>query len=378
MLLCIPMNKSGQIKIVQTLRGIAAVMVMIYHKRAALDTMTKPFGELFFGAASMGVDLFFIISGFIMVMVNERNPKNISNVQGAWEFFTNRISRILPLYYLTIGIFYILSWRGFSFLWDVGTTHEIGKSFMFIPLHFSREAPFYGYAAITVGWTLNYEMFFYLLLTISLLFGKYRYWIFSVLILVLLILVPLVFKGNLFFDAQHHYHFGWGYLNLMTNPIIWEFVAGMLLGAWYVYRKPHWSKPVYWLLFAMFGTLVGLQLLGKWNGGHGMTHWGFPLLGLVVSLVFYENQYGMKVSRWLLFLGKISFSIYLLHPVVQFVVQYRLAPLYWSSLPNTSMYVLVSSLLTIGIATLTQYLIENRFSNLFKNFLLYCGKKLKL
>ncbi len=100
------MAKSGQIKIIQALRGVAAVMVMLYHKRGALNTARFPFGEWFFGAAAMGVDLFFIISGFIMVMVNERGSQALSPRKTAWHFFVNRVSRIVPLYYFTIVLFY--------------------------------------------------------------------------------------------------------------------------------------------------------------------------------------------------------------------------------------------------------------------------------
>lgn len=348
------------------LRGIAAVMVMIFHKRESLNTASVPFGELFFGAAAMGVDLFFIISGFIMVMVTERKPSKLAPGKTAWHFFVNRVTRILPLYYFSILLFYALAWHGTAFLHDAKSLENIGKSFVFVPVDFLKVAPFYGYAAVTVGWTLNYEMFFYLLLTVCLLFGKYRYTVFASVILVLLFLVPFAFKGNISLDAHHHYHFALGYLNLMTNPIIWDFILGMLLGAWFVYRKPHWDKKVYWVLLSVFSVWVAVNLLAKWNGGHGVTHWALPLLGLVATLVFYENQYGGCIPKWLLFFGKISFSLYLLHPVAQYETQYLFNNYGLGKWNGTPVYILTSSILAIAAATVTQYLIENHFSNFLK------------
>lgn len=369
------MQQKGQIKIIQALRGIAAMMVMIYHKREVLNTNSVPFGEFFFGAAAMGVDLFFIVSGFIMVLVNQRVSVKESNIKSAWHFFVNRITRILPLYYFVIVLFYLLVWQGFSFFHDQKSLEQIGKSFLFIPLEFKNPAPFYGYAAITVGWTLNYEMFFYGLLTISLLFGKYKYWIFSIIIGILLLGAPLLFGKAISFDAHHHYHFTYGYLNLMSNPIVWDFVMGMMLGFWYANKKPHWNKEVYWFLLIVFSIWNALNLFAKWNAGHGVTHWAFPISGLVASLVFYENQYGIKVPKWLLFMGKISFSLYLLHPVVQYETQYLFNHHHLGKWIRTPIYLLVSAIISIAFATITQYLIENHFSKIAKKGLLFLTKK---
>ncbi len=275
-------------------------------------------------------------------------------------------------------VVYLLVWQGMSFLHDTKSVENILKSFFFIPLDGQKEAPFYGYAAIKVGWTLNYEMFFYLLLTICLVFGRYRYAVFSSVILVLLLLVPLVFKGNVSLDAHHHYYFRFGYLNLASNPIIWDFVCGMLLGGWYIYRKPHWQKSIYYILLSVFAIWTSINLFFKWNSGHGMTHWALPILGLVATLIFYENQYGLKVPKWLMFLGKISFSVYLLHPVAQYYTEYFFNHHNLARWNMTPVFILVSSLLTLCAATVTQFLIENHFSGILKKTILFLGKKIGL
>ena len=373
------MEKKKQVQVIQALRGIAALMVMIYHKREVLNTVNMPIGEFFFGAGAMGVDLFFIISGFIMVLVHQQKPSSQSNFQQAWQFAINRITRIFPLYAFTIFLFYLLVWQGFSFLHDEKSAQDIGKSLSFIPLDFKKVAPFYGYAAITVGWTLNYEIFFYLLLAISILFGKLRYAVFSILILLFMIVVPLFWGNSVSLDAHHHYQNIKSYLNLTSNPIIWDFVLGMLLGAWYQYKSPKWNKGVYYFLLFVFGLWNGINLLAKWNPGHGFTHWALPIFGLVTVLVFYEKQYGLKIPQLLLFLGKISFSIYLLHPVVQFAVLHYGSQYYsLAKWMHTPIYLLVTILLTILIATITQFFIENHFGRISKNALRYASKKLRI
>ncbi|PZP47949.1 MAG: hypothetical protein DI598_10460 [Pseudopedobacter saltans] len=201
---------------------------------------------------------------------------------------------------------------------------------------------------------------------------------FSILIVFLLLLLPLLFGNPVSLDAHHHYHFTYGYFNLMSNPIVWDFVLGMLLGAWFVYKRPIWNKKVYFVLILLFGIWNAVNLFGKWNAGHGITHWALPIVGLVTTLVFYENQYGIRVSKWLLFLGKISFSLYLLHPVVQYATQYFFNHHHMEKWIATPLYLVVSILLSIAMATLTQFLIENHFSRIAKKALLFLGKKINI
>ena len=138
----------GVLRNVQVLRAFAALLVIFVH----LDQLLSRLGVPLFGGA--GIDIFFVISGFIMVyttMDREITP---------WSFMADRIARIVPAYWAaTLGVFFLAlvapSLLQTSHMqWD-----ELFKSLVFVPF---RKATGLVQPVLFVGWTLNYEMFFYL------------------------------------------------------------------------------------------------------------------------------------------------------------------------------------------------------------------------
>lgn len=142
------------IRSLQILRGIAALLVVFYHARLVFDIPHDSWFYALSGIGYAGVNLFFIISGFIMCYTTDRRT-------GPLKFMGRRLVRIAPLYWLIL-----LFHAGFHSLTDPQTY----LSMLFIPLSV-QSPPFLGFAAWTVGWTLNYEMFFYPVFALSLLAG---------------------------------------------------------------------------------------------------------------------------------------------------------------------------------------------------------------
>ena len=143
---------------VQICRGIAAWLVVFHHiytqKYADWNNGEYPFLWFFSNKGAFGVDLFFIISGFIMYITLSR--KNYT----AREFIIHRLLRIVPAYWVYTCIILILSK---IFIDEFSSTSwnykSLGLSLMFIP----NENPsgLGWYPLLTVGWTLNFEIFFY-------------------------------------------------------------------------------------------------------------------------------------------------------------------------------------------------------------------------
>src|ERR1700733_8304140 len=129
---------------IQILRAVAALSVMITHLWWGLFTP-----DFFLGA--VGVDLFFVISGFIMVYVSE---PLFGQKSSPTTFFVRRVVRIVPLYWMiTVAILI----GGHSLGLRPNTTWlNIVGSFMFIP---TTHADGTTEPVLLVGWTLNYEMF---------------------------------------------------------------------------------------------------------------------------------------------------------------------------------------------------------------------------
>lgn len=155
-------SAKSTINSIQALRGIAALLVVAFHFREGVNLTFPNVGDKLFINGSVGVDLFFLISGFITFYIaNNLNDGAASS----WEFIVKRICRVIPLYYIIT-------------LLSPGKTlhslYNVGRSLLFIPLDGSKTGPMYGYASIFVGWTLNYEMLFYAMVAIAIMFGRWK------------------------------------------------------------------------------------------------------------------------------------------------------------------------------------------------------------
>jgi peptidoglycan/LPS O-acetylase OafA/YrhL len=179
------MNK--KIESVQMMRGIAALSVVFFHFEI-------------FSKGGFGVDLFFCISGFIMMLVTEKNTD---------DFLKKRALRIIPLYYLlTLGVFTMNFIAPQLFVRTETDFASLLRSLFFISG--IKAEPIVG-----VGWTLCYEMLFYLLFFVAFKIShKNRHWI-TFAFLAIIVLTGLVFRPTN------------DYLMFYTRPILLEFALGM-------------------------------------------------------------------------------------------------------------------------------------------------------
>ena len=138
----------NKIEIIQVLRFFAAFSVMMVHLPII-------------GFGIWGVDIFFVISGFIMMYVTENNQKN---------FLIKRIIRIVPLYWiLTLGVFSIAIFYPDLLNNTTANFEHLIKSLFFVPFDKNSSGHF---PILFLGWTLNFEIIFYILFSISLFFQK--------------------------------------------------------------------------------------------------------------------------------------------------------------------------------------------------------------
>jgi exopolysaccharide production protein ExoZ len=284
---------------IQALRGLAACLVIFVH----LDVFLGALGFITFG--SCGVDIFFVISGFIMVYTTQ------SRHVGPINFFINRLVRIAPTYWLlTLAVFALAVTVPHLLGATRAEPSELLKSLLFIPFQKSngRFEPI-----LFLGWTLNYEMFFYVLFALGLLFKKCSS-IVTILILLTLSLVGLGLKPN---ETISHFY---------TDPFLLEFGLGMLIARGMPLLPAQASRSarlfVFVVAIAAVLTLVWEPLL---DAGPRLLVFGVPSAVLVASAVTLE-RWGWKVtSSPMLLLGDASYSIYLTHPFVTQPLQ-RLAP----------------------------------------------------
>lgn len=296
----------GKLDTVQYLRGIAALSVVVAHCLiyvAVLDgrgDLEGPARSVVDGA--FGVFVFFIISGFIMVHVSGM----FGSVSVAGQFLARRFLRIAPLYWvctlLMLGLMVIDDGAGVV---DLG---KLAMSFAFIPYDFAddRFRP-----VLMVGWTLNYEMFFYALFALALMMRKR----FAIIALVLAF-VGLVAFGGLFPPES-------SVLAAWTRPIILLFLSGALIGfAWARWRAV-WPSLSPAVGLGAIAAIVVAQLvaynLGVGAGASDLTwrpfDWTAAIALVLIGLSTRPLERSSPVSKSFLALGDSSYSLYLSHPL---------------------------------------------------------------
>lgn len=245
-----------------------------------------------FGAA--GVDIFFVISGFIMWITTAPERTTPSS------FMVNRIVRIVPLYWLMTLLLYG-GWLIFRDPTQLPPVSNLLQSLLFIPYASARTGDVQ--PLLITGWTLNYEMFFYTVFACGFLLARrYR------MLFVGAVLGSLVASRYLVVPSSPM-------TMTYTSPLLIEFIIGCLLGI--VYERGALPRPAIAVSLLIVGSVLLLNsgmLSASSIGGGRFVRWGLPAFLVVVGVLSLESS--LKVWRLPALLGDASYSIYLTHSVV--------------------------------------------------------------
>ncbi|GIZ53807.1 acyltransferase [Noviherbaspirillum aridicola] len=265
-------------------------------------------GDTLFGAGYFGVDLFFMISGFIIVYVTAARTGD-----GTLSFLAKRLFRVVPLAAIgTVAAFFLLPGTdSLNYLW---------KSLAFIPLK-NNDPPFFGYSVLQPEWTLTYELIFYCIFGLALAIShKYRVAIAAGVILTM-VLGGQALLGDFTLNPYRSPLAPWDHwtaqlVSLTANPMLLEFVFGMLCAEAYLRFRS--SKSYLLGLFAATALVYFVNLwIHKSVGGHGVLGAGLPCFFILLSLTLFEkSSKSFYVPQPLIKLGDLSYSIYLSHSFV--------------------------------------------------------------
>ncbi|MGH9617266.1 MAG: acyltransferase family protein, partial [Acidobacteriaceae bacterium] len=209
---------------VQGLRAIAALLVVWVHSIDAAEFFTAPHQSKFFhwgNFGACGVDIFFAISGFIVSQVAVRSvERRVGNPSApARQFFTRRITRIFPLYWI-LTLLVLLEQELGRHRVDWHSFHWLPTILLFPSPHYMGNAP-----ALSLGWSLMFEMYFYLILTIFMVWTPR-----SVARNTAILLCGMVIVGSLAGIRRPM-------IVIWMNPVVLEFVFGCIIGLMYSGRK---------------------------------------------------------------------------------------------------------------------------------------------
>ncbi|MEZ5726965.1 MAG: acyltransferase [Burkholderiaceae bacterium] len=237
---------------IQVLRGIAALLVVFCHQIYVGHDHLPPNGWLYwlFESATpigaFGVDLFFVISGFVMLFSVEK----LHGASSAGQFLVGRALRILPIYYLVAGTLFL---RGLQAGTDFGAVGFV-NSFLLLPL---TDQDAYNWPVLIVGWTLVFEFIFYLVVAAVVVADVRQR---AATIVGITIALPLL---GLSLGLEHASAV---IVRMIANPILIEFSLGAL--AYIAWRKGLIERHrATWQLLALVALVSVPLTLSMRNGG---------------------------------------------------------------------------------------------------------------
>ncbi|PZP32067.1 MAG: acyltransferase [Roseateles depolymerans] len=293
-------TSSAVIVPIQALRFAAALLVALGHLRHAAGQLFADFDFGPFNAHvyAAGVDVFFVISGFIIYTACHAD---FGRPAIAPRFLLKRLIRIAPMYWAFTVLFVLAT--GFTAGHWPAAAHLL-SSLLFLPSPNAQQQPLPVYS---LGWTLNFEMLFYALMSLALLLPGRR----GPAALVAAV-VALAAAGLLLAPAE----LPWA---LWCQPIVLEFLFGLLIARWRL-AGLRLAAPQAGLLIAL--GIAGLLLGSQWGEASPLWAGRAFCMGLPAALIVTACA-GLRVADartrgWRLAVlgGDASYALYLVHPFV--------------------------------------------------------------
>lgn len=281
-----------KIKSIQALRGIAAVLVVVFHSHSMttgyaeanyIDKLLHHLGRL----GPSGVDVFFVISGFIMVFISY---DEFEKSGASRDFLIKRIIRVVPTYWFVTSIMVILL-LAIPSAFNKLTFDPLHVLFSYLFIPYNTGTSWGNAPVIHVGWTLIYEMYFYVIF--SLLLTQSRKALFPSLL--------VIFCGPLLVSTITHVN------EFISNPILLEFLAGGLIA--HTYKNHQFGKRLS-LIILLLGISLLILSITEYHDLHRTIKWGIPSALIVCGAIMLERNISFipsSISK----LGDSSYSLYL-------------------------------------------------------------------
>jgi exopolysaccharide production protein ExoZ len=330
---------------IQILRALAATLVVVGHAfhdsgyvaaQTARTAIDFPYFDWGFG-----VDIFFVISGFIMIYTT---ADSFGEPGAASTFLKRRFIRIAPLYWLMTAALIAVSVIAPRFLnVQIENWHSIVTSYLFIPdIRGNGEVR----PILAAGWTLNYEMFFYTIFACCLTLPLRRgvLWLVGFFVAISTIGASAALPGNA--------------LPFWTNSIVLEFVLGVLIG---LACRAHWSLSGAQALTLTAGAIISVIAMGPtWGCDQTLPRFicdGIPAALLIAAAALGPRLSPTRLVAFLVAVGDASYSLYLTHPFVLRPLRNIWVALDGGALP-LALYVLVCIPVAVTGALILYRLIE--------------------
>jgi exopolysaccharide production protein ExoZ len=354
----------NKINSLQLLRAVAVSLVIFIHLINYVDRPTVVTHSIFYSFfqlrpwGAIGVDLFFTISGFIMTVVTPSYQAS-----GKWkDFLIKRGIRIIPLYYL-VSLIFALVYVFHNHI--MPNLVGVLKTLFFIPF-FDKHV--FSYPIVAVGWSLSYEVYFYLLIALFLALKGNVYKKLLITILILSTVGVIVNPENTL-------------LKFLTSPILIEFALGVSAGLLYRHLDAANNSNIKWLALGLITIGVAGMVATIFTGSFGFSPqeaiennnhlallrsviWGMPCASLLLGVVLWERATQMVIPAFLIVFGDASYSAYLIHSKVYFAYSKVFAHIKL----NDTIFVLTALPVCLIVSVIFYKLIERPITNAVNNF----------
>ena len=285
-------NQSYTLNNIQALRALAAIMVILHHALPHYEAMGGNLVFIHFISewGFVGVDIFFIISGFIMAYTTFHKERNIASAK---TFFKHRLYRIYlgywPFFFAMLSILLVIHSPRLE-------TINIIDSFMLSNIDMFQ-------LVLPVSWSLSYELYFYFLFLFTFLFSIKKLYI--IIPLFIIFILSLVLYS--FFNPTLSNHF-------IYSHFLLEFFAGVLL---YMYKE--YLMKTWILLFSLLCVIIALYYGISYENKNGFLRvltFGSAAFFIVLSALILEEKKFYRAKGLFVLLGNASYTLYLSHLVI--------------------------------------------------------------
>lgn len=358
-----PMAGNSRIEALDALRGLAAVWVVLYHMvLVPSPNLAVPQWASLASYGGMGVTLFFVVSAFSLCYSNDVH-KDGSN----FAFFTRRFFRIAPLFYSMLVFYYL--WHAYYHTFH--SPSEVIENLTFIfNLVPGRQV---GY--VPASWTIGVEMLFYILFPVLIRYAAGDPWKGISLLLASMVVADVWTRGLFWFVGRPSEYEQWTFVRHL--PI---FILGIVV--YQLIRKlpdDHRRHSIGLVLLGTAAILLTAVVSGKTAVLDPYDWQGLVFAALLGGLL--ANPVSVLVNRVTVFLGKISYSLYLIHPVLVVLVTpvyKRIYRLPWPLSLKFSACFLITLLALVPISYCSFRLIEAPGISLGKRLLQFRNRRLPM
>ena len=298
------LERKDTVENIQALRGIAALMVVWTHFQVTVPVPPHGWYMPFIrtGIGASGVDLFFVISGYVISLAAcKRHHHPI-------DFLLARIARICPLYWIFVTAFVVGKAAVGNGMLPLGA---IWNGYFFIPIFSWGD---YQLPPGMLGWTLSFEMWFYLCFGFLLCFWPPRR---------VALILPLIFLVGVL-AMPFLYHGEWYFPHFIFSPFVLEFSAGCLIFSMQSHLRSWFSWALlalgcgWFLIFSIYHNDLGVPWLkpADFHRCCERVFWmGIPMALIAAGFVGLERNRLLVMPKILVWFGTISYSMYLMHRV---------------------------------------------------------------